>query len=219
MSEIKSPSFPPQKAGMSTGCGVIVLLLLVIVPLAIFLLSVYVIFPALESQGYSFFWQGKSEEKSPAGGEGEISNVGETANASDNDRSLVSPEGNTPSGNKPQTKGGVKPTTPTIDSGEGSAESNRTMMDLVEAIIRHNGELNQIYQQYLKQNPGLQGTVIVNFTIDPSGKVSNAYVVSSTLGNADMEQRIVSAIYSWYFPACPEGETQVTYPFVFSTKK
>jgi TonB family protein len=175
--------------------------------------------PSLESSGYQFFSEEKSEEGSATEGTAENTTELSTANDSYNKRNTVGLEGSLLPGNKPKTKSGVKPTTPTIDSGEGSGDSNRSMTDILEAVVRHNGELNQIYKQFLKQDPDLQGTVVVSFTINSSGQVINAYVVSSTLGNPDMEQRILSAVYGWYFPAYPEGETQVTYPFVFSPSK
>lgn len=220
MSEIKTPApSPPQKVGMSSVQGIFVVLLLVSIPIALFLVSVYIILPSLESSGYKFFWEEKSEEGSTTEGNAKNTTGLSTANDSYNKRNTVGLEETLLPGNKPKTKSGVKPTTPTIDSGEGSGDSNRSMTDILEAVVRHNGELNQIYKQFLKQDPDLQGTVVVSFTINSSGQVSNAYIVLSTLGNPDMEQRILSAVYGWYFPAYPEGETQVTYPFVFSPSK
>jgi len=213
------PPSPQQKAGMSSAQGILVVLLLVLIPIALFLVSVYIILPSLESSGYQFFREEKSEEGLTKEGNAENTAGLSPAVNSDNNRKTVSSEGNILPGNKPKTKSGVKPTTPTIDSGEGSADSNRSMTDILEAVVRHNGELNQIYKQFLKQNPNLQGTVVVNFTINSSGQVTNAYIALSTLGNPDMEGRILSAVYGWYFPAYPEGETQVSYPFVFSPSK
>jgi TonB family protein len=222
MIEATPPSKPPspqQKAGMSSVQGILVVLLLVFIPIVLFLVSVYIILPSLESSGYKFFWEEKSDEGLTKEGNAENTAGLSPAINSDNDRKTVGSEETLLPGNKPKTKSGVKPTTPTIDSGEGSGDSNRSMTDILEAVVRHNGELSQIYNQFLKHDPDLQGTVVVSFTINSSGQVINAYVVSSTLGNPDMEQRILSAVYGWYFPAYPEGETQVTYPFVFSPSK
>lgn len=118
-----------------------------------------------------------------------------------------------------EVSGGVTLSVPSGISGEGSADANRSSAIIREVIERHRSGLEYIYKKYLKTNPTLQGKVVVSFTISASGRVSNAYLISSTLGNPTMENEIVSAVYGWSFPAITKGDTVIIYPFIFFSSK
>ena len=89
--------------------------------------------------------------------------------------------------------------------------------DVVAAVIkRHANEIRFCYNKELQKDPSLGGKVAVSWTIAPSGAVSDAMVSESTLGNANVENCIVSRIRRWRFPQEKNGaSTQVNFPWVF----
>jgi TonB family protein len=58
--------------------------------------------------------------------------------------------------------------------------------------------------------------VSVSFTIDPTGAVGDASVFQSTMGNADVEQCLLTRIRRWKFPEPKGGGVCIiNYPWVF----
>ncbi len=93
-------------------------------------------------------------------------------------------------------------------------------------IIRRHVRLriNQLrfcYEKQLGPAPGLEGKVVITFTVDLLGKVIAAQVSRSTLGSPAAEACMVRAVKRWTFPATPghDGIVQVSYPFVFVAAK
>lgn len=114
-----------------------------------------------------------------------------------------------------EVSGGVSLTSPSSISGEGSADANRSSVIIREVIERHKVGLEYIYKKYLKTNPTLQGKIVVSFTISASGRISNCYLISSTMNNPTMESEVVSVVYGWNFPTISSGDTIIVYPFIF----
>ena len=92
------------------------------------------------------------------------------------------------------------------------------------ALLAHRDEFRYCYEkevnsQKLKDpNPAkLAGRVGTNFVIGSSGRVTNAAVDTSTLGNREVESCILRVIKIIDFPV-PRGGgiVQVAYPFKFS---
>jgi TonB family protein len=64
--------------------------------------------------------------------------------------------------------------------------------------------------------PGITGgKLVVKFTVAASGGVTACSVVSSTLGNAAVDQEVCDRIMTWRFPAIEVGGVDVLYPFLF----
>ena len=104
----------------------------------------------------------------------------------------------------------VPPGDPVVSGGLTSQE--------VQAVIRAN--LNQIrhcYEQLLQRSPNSSGKVKVKFRITPTGRVSSASIVSSSIRDPIMKSCVTSKITRWKFPK-PRGGQPVTvgYPFVFN---
>ena len=54
------------------------------------------------------------------------------------------------------------------------------------------GALYALYTRAQRDNPGLQGKLVLEITIAPSGEVTNVRVVSSELGDPELERKIVA---------------------------
>ena len=90
--------------------------------------------------------------------------------------------------------------------------------EIIRRIVRRN--LNQVrycYQEALVRHPALEGRLVTQFTIAPTGRVLAAMVQSSTLKEISVESCVVNAIKRWEFPEPSGGGLAiVSYPFTFS---
>lgn len=101
----------------------------------------------------------------------------------------------------------------------GTAEVRGSLdKDLIRRIIRrHINEVKFCYESELTRKPDLQGRVMVQFTIAPTGQVAASIVQSSTMNNPPVEQCIANAVRRWEFPKPQGGIVVVTYPFVLKS--
>lgn len=87
--------------------------------------------------------------------------------------------------------------------------------DAVEAQASRTRQLiGGCYTIGLAANPSLSGIVVIRFTIQQNGTVSNVQVSKSNLGNRDVEECIVAAVQTWKF-ASGSGTDTFEYPFAF----
>lgn len=76
-------------------------------------------------------------------------------------------------------------------SGGNPARSDETIRAVLE---QSKGSLYAIYNRTLRQNPTLAGKVLFELVIEPSGAVSSCRIVSSELGDADLERKLVARL-------------------------
>lgn len=98
----------------------------------------------------------------------------------------------------------------------GTAEVRGSLdKELIRRIIRrHINEVKFCYEKELTRMPNLEGRVMIQFTISPTGAVAASFVQSSTMNNPTVEQCIAAAVRRWEFPKPQGGIVIVTYPFV-----
>lgn len=91
---------------------------------------------------------------------------------------------------------------------------------IIRRIVRaHINEVRYCYNEGLAHDPDLEGRVVVQFKIDPEGKVAESEVASSTVPNDAVGTCIAGAVERWKFPRPGDGDTAVvTYPFVLSAE-
>lgn len=53
----------------------------------------------------------------------------------------------------------------------------------------------------MRTNPDLRGKIVINFTINPDGSISNLELVSSELGDADVDRQLLTRIQLMNFGA------------------
>lgn len=86
----------------------------------------------------------------------------------------------------------------------------------VERVIQANkGSIDTIYQRALRQNPALQGAVVFKLTIAPSGEVTDCSIVSSELGDEELERKLILRIKRLDFGARNVTTFIGTYPIRF----
>jgi TonB family protein len=88
--------------------------------------------------------------------------------------------------------------------------------DMIRKKVRgYLPELEAAYTAAIRRNPALKGNLSVRFRIDPSGKVSRAVLVGSSLQDGAFNDAVLEKIRHWTFDP-PAGRTvEVLYPFVF----
>ncbi len=88
----------------------------------------------------------------------------------------------------------------TIQRGN-SGKAARSQEELALAVARAKGALYAIYNRALREDASLQGKVVVEFTIAPSGAITDCHVKSSELKNPDLEQKLISRLKAMEFKA------------------
>jgi TonB family protein len=96
-----------------------------------------------------------------------------------------------------------------------SRGGSRTHEDIQRVFDRDKSKIFRIYQRALRQDPALQGKVVLKLTIEPSGQVTLCEIVSSELGSPDLERKIVQRVKLFNFGAAEVQTVTVTYPIEF----
>ncbi|MGB8328267.1 MAG: AgmX/PglI C-terminal domain-containing protein [Steroidobacteraceae bacterium] len=86
---------------------------------------------------------------------------------------------------------------PSRSGASGKASRSREEIELV--FDRNKGAIYALYSRALRDLPELQGKVVLEFTIAPSGAVTMCRVVSSELHDPELEQKIVARVRMFRF--------------------
>jgi outer membrane biosynthesis protein TonB len=97
-------------------------------------------------------------------------------------------------------------------SGSGGSRS-REEIDLM--FDQNKGALMAIYLRALRDNPTLQGDVVFELTIEPSGAVSDCHLVSSDLHDPELEAKLVQRVRSFHFSAKDVARVTAKKPYQF----
>lgn len=100
--------------------------------------------------------------------------------------------------------------TATTRSGNGRSEEDVTII-----FDRNKGSLYSLYERERRKTPGLQGKIVLQITIAPSGQVTDVKIISSELKNPALEARLISRIKMFKFEAHDVDPVTVTYPIEF----
>jgi TonB family protein len=96
----------------------------------------------------------------------------------------------------------------------------RSAQDVLRIVQSHTRALQDCYKQELRYDSGINGKIVVRFTIDVDGNVKNASVITSSLNSPRMEECILNRIKRWRnFPPCDPSVGDKTYRQSFSFGK
>jgi TonB family protein len=95
--------------------------------------------------------------------------------------------------------------------------------EAIFATLRDNqGELQFIYQKWLRKGPAFEGDLTVRILIGPSGEVRDAKIVQerSTVDNPPFGGEILQTVKKWRFREDPgaSGDVPVSFPVRFVNK-
>jgi TonB family protein len=112
--------------------------------------------------------------------------------------------------------GGRRASAPEVIPGQATVRGALDREIIRRIVRRHINEVRFCYDQALKANPFLGGSVVVQFTIAASGTVIASTLQSSTLGDRAVESCLVADVKRWEFPRPYGGGIVIaSYPFEF----
>ncbi len=91
----------------------------------------------------------------------------------------------------------------------------RSIEQIQLILDRSKGALYTLYHRALRANPALQGKVVLEITIAPSGEVTNCKVVSAELDDPDLISKLSARIRLLNFGAKDVETTVFTWPIDF----
>ncbi|MCC2657327.1 MAG: hypothetical protein K0Q76_2435 [Panacagrimonas sp.] len=94
--------------------------------------------------------------------------------------------------------------------------AGRTLEEIQLVFDRNKASFYAMFNRALRENPDLRGKVVVRLTIAPNGSVTACELVSSELGDPDLEQKVIQRVKLLNFGAKNVPEfTYPNYPIVF----
>lgn len=94
-------------------------------------------------------------------------------------------------------------------------KARRSTEDIQLVFDRHKGSIYSLYRRALRNNPALEGSVVLRLEIQPDGTVTKCEVVSSELGDEALERKIVLKVKRINFGAMNVDVWRDTYPISF----
>ncbi len=94
-------------------------------------------------------------------------------------------------------------------------KASRTDAEIQWVFDKNKSALYSLYNRALRQDPTLQGKVVLKITIDPSGSVTSCDVVSSEINAPELIQKIVARVLLFDFGSKDVAVTVTTFPIEF----
>ncbi len=102
----------------------------------------------------------------------------------------------------------------TLQKG-GSGKASRSIEEIKLVFERNKGAIYAIYNRALRDEPALQGKVVLKLTIAPSGEVTDARIESSELQSPELERKLLARIKQFDFGAKAVDQMIVSWPVDF----
>jgi TonB family protein len=99
--------------------------------------------------------------------------------------------------------------------GKGDRQAGRSIEEIQMVFDRNKGAIYSVYNRALRKDPTLQGKVVLQLTIAPSGKVTLCQLVSSELHDAALGKKISQRVKLFDFGAKDVETVTITYPIDF----
>lgn len=102
-----------------------------------------------------------------------------------------------------------------VQRTSGSKKGKRDGSEVAQILDANKGAIFALYTRALRDNPDLQGKVVLKLVIAPTGDVLSCDVVSSELNNPELEAKLKARIRLIRFPAQDVETLTVTHPIEF----
>jgi periplasmic protein TonB len=96
-----------------------------------------------------------------------------------------------------------------------SGKVSRSIEEIKLVFERNKGAIYAIYNRALREEPGLQGKVVLELKIAPSGQVLECRIVSSELGSQELNSKLLARIRQFEFGAKDVDVMVVSWPVDF----
>jgi periplasmic protein TonB len=97
----------------------------------------------------------------------------------------------------------------------GSGKASRSADEIALVFTKNKGAIDAMYARALRDNPALQGKVVIELTIAPSGEITAARVMSSELNDKEFESKLIARIKLFRFDAKDVAALTATKPIDF----
>lgn len=97
----------------------------------------------------------------------------------------------------------------------GSGKAARSIEEIKIVLDQSKGSLNVLYNRALREDPSLQGRVVIKLTIAPSGQVLECQIVSSELRSPALERKLLVRIKQLDFGSRNVDVMITTWPLDF----
>ena len=97
----------------------------------------------------------------------------------------------------------------------GSGKASRSIEEIKLVFERNKGAIYAIYNRALREEPSLQGKVVLELKISPSGEVIDVKIASSELKAVELERKLLARIRQFDFGAKDVEQMVVTWPVDF----
>jgi protein TonB len=97
----------------------------------------------------------------------------------------------------------------------GSGKASRSADEIALVFTRNKGAIDAMYARALRDNPALQGKVVIELTITPAGDITAARIVSSDLNDPEFESKLLARIRLFKFEAKDVATLTATKPIDF----
>ena len=111
---------------------------------------------------------------------------------------------------------------PTLASGNagatragGSGKASRGAEEIALVFTKNKGAIDSMYARALRDNPALQGKVVIEMTISPAGDIVSARIVSSELNDPAFEEKLLARVKLFKFEAKDVATLTATKPIDF----
>ena len=104
---------------------------------------------------------------------------------------------------------------PIRGSGNSTGKAERTREEIETIFQKYKGAFYSMYNRALRKDPTIQGRVVIELTITPSGNVTSAKIISSVLNNKALERKIIARVKLMKFNRRDVNTVTVNYPVDF----
>jgi protein TonB len=111
--------------------------------------------------------------------------------------------------------GGARGAAGGVLTKSGSGKASRSIEEIKLVFERNKGAIYAIYNRALREEPSLQGKVVVELKIAPGGEVVGCRVLSTELKTPELEQKLLARIRQFDFGAKDVDVMVVSWPVDF----
>lgn len=97
----------------------------------------------------------------------------------------------------------------------GSGKASRSIEEIKLVFERNKGAIYAIYNRALREDPNLQGKIVLELKIAPAGNVVDCRIISSELKAPELEAKLLARIRQFDFGAKDVDQIIVTWPVDF----
>jgi TonB family protein len=99
--------------------------------------------------------------------------------------------------------------------GGGSGKASRSADEIALVFTKNKGAIDAMYARALRDAPALEGKVVLEITIAPSGDITAARIISSELNDKEFESKLLARIRLFKFEAKDVATLTATKPIDF----